>query len=104
MVSDVDADDPSVSVTCGGVKLQAAPAGRPEHANATVPAKPHLDVTCIASGEEAEPLATAGACKRTLSPSTPVDGVCRVTVTGFALAPPTLATGESTLPNFTATN
>ena len=58
MVSDVDADDPSVSVTCGGVKLQAAPAGRPEHANATVPAKPHLDVTCIASGEEAEPLAT----------------------------------------------
>jgi hypothetical protein len=58
IVSDVDADDPPVRVTFAGVKLQVVPAGRPEQLNDTVPARPHLEVTCRASGEEVAPLVT----------------------------------------------
>src|ERR1700743_2975278 len=49
------------------------------------------------------PAATAVACKTTLSPSTPVAGMFRATVTGFDFGPPSLP--EATAPpNFPATN
>jgi hypothetical protein len=45
IVSEVVADDPSVSVTCAEAKLHVAPAGKPEQVKTTAPPKPHFDET-----------------------------------------------------------